>query len=127
MSENFNRLKELIKNKKVKIGINRSYANDYWYNQTFIGKFLNWLTILFTILAIYIFLKFGIIQGLLTVLGTGIYSVCMQKIARVYLWFKLLKWEKFFIATYQARHITIRDNKTGEILIYPADWEQILQ
>lgn len=126
----FGVLKELVRNRRVAIGVDRNHANNFWYRQTVIGKVLNWITNLSFILSIVVFFKFGFMNGLFTVIGIGIYSLVIQKIASIYLRVVLLheKDGELFGAAYQERSVTIKDNSTGKIYSYPTspDWENAI-
>jgi hypothetical protein len=126
MSKNFDKLKKLEQERKVTLGINKNHANNFWSNQTIIGKILNWITNLLIIVIIIVFIKFGFIWVILAIIGTGIYSVIIQKMAGWYVREILLNDEELFNAAYQARSVTVRDNRTGYIVAFPSDWADIL-
>src|SRR3989344_3852077 len=122
MTLEFQKLKELVKDQKITIGVNRNHANNFWARQTLIGKILNWMTYALILLAIFIFTKFGFAKALLTGMGIGIYAVIIQKIASMHVRMLLLDSEELFEVAYQAKSVTLRNNQTGKIIYFPADW-----
>lgn len=124
MKTEFEKLKDLENLKKITIGIHRKHANNFLYHQTTIGKILNWLTPIFCILTIFIFIRFTFFKGALATISTGIYVVGVQKIAGMYIRILLLQNEQLFDVAYQEKSITIRNNSTNEIIFYPTDWKK---
>ena len=123
MALEFQKLIQIEKIGKITIGINRNHANNFWCRQTLIGKILNWLFPVFIIFSVFIFLKFGFVLGVLTIVGIGGYVVTIQKVASMYTRILLLKNEKLFEAAYQAKSVTIKNNRTGKISHSPAVWQ----
>ena len=124
MKIEFEKLKILEKNRKITIGVDKNNANNFLYNQTMIGKILNWLTYVFILLTIAIFIKFGFLNGILAIAGIAVYTVAVQKIASMHARIMLLQNEKLFDVAYQVKSITIRNNSSGEIIVYPTDWKK---
>ncbi len=123
MTTEFQKISELERSKKITVGVVKNHANNFWSNTTLIGKILNWLTPLLVIFSIFIFIKFGFMHGILSIIGVFIYVHVIQKIATMYVRVALLKNEKLFDAAYEARSTTIRNNSTGEVFSYPTDWK----
>lgn len=124
MKTEFEQLKESEQTQKITVGVNRNHANNFWYRQTTIGKILNWLTYIFLIISIIVFIKFGFWEGILALIGSGIYAVLVGKIASMHVRILLLQKEELFDAAYKARSITIKNNSTGKLLYYPIDWKK---
>lgn len=124
MKTEFEQLKKLEQTQKITVGVNRNHANNFWYRQTTIGKILNWLTYTLLIISIIVFIKFGFWEGILALIGSGIYVVLIGKIASMHVRILLLQKEELFDAAYEARSITIKNNSTGKIMYYPIDWKK---
>lgn len=122
MSDEFKKLIELEQKKIITIGLNRNHANNFWSNQSPIGKLLNWITFLFIIATIFIFIYSSFWFGFGSLIITGIYVIIIQKIAGFYTRVKLLKNEDLFNASYESKSTTIRNNNNREIIQYPTDW-----
>lgn len=123
MTKELQKIRELERSKLITVGVEKNHANNFWSNTTLIGKILNWLTPLFFIFSIFIFIKFGFMYGVLSIIGVFIYVSVIQKIATMHVRVVLLKNEKLFDAAYEARSVTIRNNSTGEVFYYPTDWK----
>lgn len=127
MSKEFSKLIELEHGHVIAIGLNRNHANNFWYRTTTIGKVLNYLTILLALFTIFIFIKAGVIQGILFVLLTGVYVITVQKMAVWHAKLRFLREEGLFKAAYNACSATLRDNRNGEISCFPTDWQTWIQ
>jgi len=124
MTKEFTKLIDMERSRAITIGLNRNYANNFWYRTTKIGKPLNLLTNAFIILTIFVFIKIGLKEGLLALLLTGFYSVSVQKIAGWHVRSKLLSDEVLFNVAYEAWSATLKNNSSGEIIHFPTSWKE---
>jgi len=125
---NIDKLRTLERTHAITIGLDRSYANNLWQSVTIIGKILNLLTPLLIIVTTIVFIKVGILQGLLSVFLVGVYVVIVQKVALLYVRVRLLFIEDgyFFKDAYTKRKATIRNNVNGKIISSPMDWVKLV-
>lgn len=123
MTTEFEKIRRLEKEKKITIGMERSHANNFWSKNSIFGKLLNWLTPLFIIFSIFIFIRFGFMYGTFSVVGLIVYVLLIQKIAAIHVRVVLLNEEELFDVAYQTRSITIRDNFTGKVIYTPTNWK----
>jgi len=121
----FNKLLKLEKEHKITIGLHRSQVNNFWFRTTILGKIANILTYLFFLLIIIIFVKFGIWFGILATVLLVVYVKALQKIAGLYVRLRLFQEEELFNAAYEAKSVTIRDNKNGNIICFPDEWNML--
>lgn len=123
----FKKLIELEKGRKIAIGVNRNHVNNFWYHTTIIGKIFNLLTLLFIILIVIIFIKFGVWFGIFAAAFLAVYVKAINYISGIYVRLKLFKNEPLFNAAYEARSVTIRDNDTNQIIVFPFDWRNLIK
>ena len=76
---------------------------------------------------VYIFIKFGLSMCIISTIFLGFYVVLIQKIACLYVRLNLLKEEGLFVAAYETKSVTIRDNDNGSIIFFPADWRALVR
>ena len=119
----FQKIAELEKARKITIGVNKNHANTFWDRRTVVGKLLNWVTPLLVVFSIFVFIKYGFINGIFAVIVLVVYVLLLDKIGAMYARITLLKNEELFNAAYEAKSITIRNNSTKEVIHYPADWK----
>ena len=70
----------------------------------------------------FIFIKFGLMTGMVSIIFLGFYTVLIQKMACLHVRIRLLREEGLFDAAYETKSATIRDNDDGKIIFFPADW-----
>ncbi|MDO8570566.1 MAG: hypothetical protein Q7R97_03195 [Candidatus Daviesbacteria bacterium] len=126
-SSEFNKLIELEGKRKITIGVNRNHVNNFWYHTTVLGKIFNLLTYLFIVLAVIIFIKFGILFGIFAAASLIVYVKAINYISGMYARRKLFKNEQLFNAAYEAKSVTIKDNNTNQIIVFPFDWHMIIR
>lgn len=123
----FKKLIELEKRRKITVGVNRNHVNNFWYHTTVLGKIFNLLTYLFIVLAVIMFIKIGIWYGILSLIFLGFYIKVINYISGMYARRKLLKNELLFNAAYDARSVTIRDNNTNQVILFPFSWHIMIK
>ncbi len=121
----FNKLLRLEKERKITIGVKRNQANNFWFRTTILGKILNILTYLFFVLIIIIFVKFGIWFGMLAAVFLVVYVKVINYISGMYVRLQLFRNEQLFNSAYEARSVTIRNNKNGNIISFPDEWNML--
>ena len=121
-SSEFHKLKMLVQEHKITIGVQRNHANNFWYHTTVPGKMFNLLMYLFIVLAVIIFVKFGIWFGILATVFLVVYVKAINYISGMHVRLKLFKNEHLFNVAYEAQSITLKDNKTGNIVAFPDKW-----
>ncbi len=126
MSQDFKKLVELEKNNDISIGVHRNDANNFWSESTTGGKFLNFLTLIFFIITIITFIKFGLVAGIIALIVTGFYTVIVQKFAVWHVRAKLLGDEDLFRTAFDSGLVTIKSNLSGGIIAYPEDWQSYI-
>lgn len=116
----FQKLKKLAKNRKITIGVDRNHANNLWNAKTVWGRILNLLSLVLLVFVVIIFIKFGFVKGVLSIIGVGFYSLFVQYIAAMYTRITLLNGEaEIFESAYQIRLVTIKNNLDGKMCSYP--------
>lgn len=126
-SEQFSRLLELERLRKISIGIHRDKANNYLYGTSLLGKLLNWGTnILFVLIVVLVFINLKIAIGF--VLFVCLYVVAVQKIATFIVRKRALGNADLFNMFYKAKVVTIKDNGTGQIYhSLNSHWAQVVE
>lgn len=123
------KLRTLVNERKITIGIKRDYANTIW-GKSFLGWFFNILTIVLVIVTVYLFIKNGILIGLTFFVLTGVYVYVIQKLASMIIRMRMLRHGQdgfvLFQEAYWGRMATIRNNETGEIIHHPKNWMEWL-
>ncbi len=124
MSAEFDGLNKLVQERKVTIGVQRNHANNFWTNTTLVGKSLNWGTAILLIIAVFVFIKFGLWAGVLSLIAIASYAFLVQKMGSMYVRVQLLQNEELFSAAYDAQSVTIKINSTGNIIRFPIEWKK---
>ena len=127
MTTEFKKLLNLEKSRKITISIKRDHANNFWYGNTTIGKILNWLTYVFVLVVIFIFIKLGMAIGIVSVIFLSVYVKVLNHISGLYIRLILFNNEKLFNAAYESGSCTIYDNSGDQAICFPTDWHVVLE
>lgn len=123
------KLRKLESNRLITIGIKRDYANTVW-GRSFLGWVANFFTIVLVIITFYFFIKNGLFIGLALFVITAIYVLGVQRLASIIIRARMLRHGHdsllLFQEAYHRKMVTIRNNKTGEVIFYPKDWVEWL-
>ncbi len=115
-------LRTLEAQRAITIGLHRMGINTFWARHSAAGAMLNIGILAVAAFVVFCFFKWGWIVGLLSVVGLVAYHKVAEFICFTTIRLRMLRDESLFHALYESRLATVRDNRTGVVYVFPADW-----